>query len=199
VSASGQTLTIYTVNGKNTPAGVTAGDQSVNNYGYSAPTAQRRLPIVTRRSRVTMALEPPRAPSPWSAPTGVAHALTGVSWSDTTITGAVPPAFPNCPVQQQAQYGGSAARCGELVITASNGKKVCRQRDCHDRRKSPTLLAAGQSIQSAIDTARPGDLIMVPAGTLPRAARDVEPVRLQGVGAASSVLDATRIPPGHPE
>src|SRR5437016_8559511 len=38
------------------------------------------------------------------------------SWSDTQIVVTVPSGVPSCPVQQQAQYGGSAAQCGELVI-----------------------------------------------------------------------------------
>src|SRR5207253_9223328 len=38
------------------------------------------------------------------------------SWSDTQIVVTVPSGVPPCPVQQQAQYGGSAAQCGELVI-----------------------------------------------------------------------------------
>src|SRR5204862_825500 len=38
------------------------------------------------------------------------------SWSDTQIVVSVPSGVPPCTVQQQAQYGGSAAQCGELVI-----------------------------------------------------------------------------------
>ncbi len=40
------------------------------------------------------------------------------SWSDTQIVVTVPSGVPPCAVQQQAQYGGSAAQCGQLVITS---------------------------------------------------------------------------------
>ena len=33
------------------------------------------------------------------------------------------PSVPKCAVQQQAQYMGPTAQCGELVITAANGKQ----------------------------------------------------------------------------
>src|SRR5437016_13724143 len=39
------------------------------------------------------------------------------SWSDTQIVVTAPSGVPPCAVQPQAQYGGSAAQCGELVIT----------------------------------------------------------------------------------
>src|SRR5205823_13262557 len=43
-------------------------------------------------------------------------AATVSSWSDSQIVVAVPAGVPACEVQQQAIYGGSAARCGELLI-----------------------------------------------------------------------------------
>jgi len=55
VSAAGQSLTIYTINGKNTPAGVIAGDQVVNNYGYSGPS-QTTAPWNQKTINRTMAL-----------------------------------------------------------------------------------------------------------------------------------------------
>ena len=38
------------------------------------------------------------------------------SWSDSQIVVTVPSGVAPCPVQQQAQYHGSAASCGQLVI-----------------------------------------------------------------------------------
>src|SRR5207237_10399039 len=46
-------------------------------------------------------------------------AATVSSWSDSQIVVAVPSGVPACDVQQQQVYGGSAARCGELVITTA--------------------------------------------------------------------------------
>ena len=92
--------------------------------------------------------------------------------------------------------------------------------------KAPTHVSANQTIQSAIDAAAPGDLIIVdptctttgtttasatcsaaalhaatPTQTASAAAHNEmllmwKPVRLQGVGAASSIIDANAIPGG---
>jgi len=50
-----------------------------------------------------------------------------------------------------------------------------------------TLVANGGSIQSAIDTASPGDLIIVPEGAFEELVIMWKPVRLQGVGAATTI------------
>ena len=154
---------------------------------------------------------------------GVAAAITG--WSDTQITVTVPAGVPNCGIQQQAQYGGSTAQCGQLMITAGNGKQSIDAVTVTIGGKTPTHISASQSIQSAIDAAAPGDLIIVDptcttAGTTTTAACSSaslhaatptqkaseashsemllmwKPVRLQGVGAVSSVIDANANPSG---
>src|SRR5204862_1265324 len=101
---------------------------------------------------------------------------------------------PSCSVQQQVQYGGPApntagARCGEIVITAGNGKKSVGTVTLTIGGKAPTRLGQGDSIQAAIDAAMPGDLIIVPPGKHHELVVMWKPVRLQGVGAASSILD----------
>src|SRR5437667_33703 len=58
---------------------------------------------------------------------GNKYPLTNVAWSDTTITGSVATTagthtLPNCAVSQQAIYGGSTTKCGQLVITTAAGK-----------------------------------------------------------------------------
>jgi hypothetical protein len=129
----------------------------------------------------------------------------------------------NCTVQQQAQYQGSTAQCGQLLITASNGKQSIDTVTVTIGGKAPTHVAASASIQSAIDAAAPGDLIIVdptcnttagpaacsaaalhagmPTQTASLAAHSElllmwKPVRLQGVGAASSVINANTHPAG---
>ena len=62
--------------------------------------------------------------------------------------------------------------------------------------KAPTHVAATGSIQTALDTASPGDLIIVDPGKHSELLLMWKPVRLQGVGAATSLLDANTHPAG---
>jgi len=194
VSAAGKTLTITAL-----------GDQAVINNGYSGPsaaTAPYNQKTVTRHygfgataGKVALV-----------GSDGVSHLLTGVSWSDTTITGTVPTGVPNCAMQQQAQYGGSTAQCGELVITSATGQQSIDTVTVTIGGKTPTRLNAATyipgsqtgpgSIQQAIDAAKPGDMIIVPAGNYNEMLLMWKPLRLQGVGAASSILNATTHPEG---
>ena len=53
-----------------------------------------------------------------------------------------------------------------------------------------------KTIQTAIDAASPGDMIIVPPGIYNEMLIMWKPVRLQGVGAASSIVDANTQPAG---
>ncbi len=210
VSAAGNTLTITAL-----------GDQSVPNNAYSGPsatTAPYNQKTITRHygfgaTQGTGSVTIGGVPAP----------VTG--WSDTSITVTVPPGVANCAVQQQAQYapGATSTQCGQLLITAGNGKQSIDTVTVTIGGKAPTHVAASASIQSAIDGASPGDLIIVdptctttagpaacsvaglhagtPTQTASQAAHNElllmwKPVRLQGVGAASSVINANTHPAG---
>ena len=190
------------------------GTVPVNNYGYSGPaatTAPFNAKTVTRKysfgsTAGTVALVDAN---------GVAHPLTS-SWGDLVITAAVPGLPPSaavtCPVQQQTQYGGPAAnapaQCLQLVITAANGKQSVDTVTITIGGKAPTHVAATASIQAAIDAARPGDMLMIDPATRATAALPAvpaihealllmwKPVRLQGVAAAASVINANTHPAG---
>jgi len=190
-SGAGHTLTITAL-----------GDVQVDNYAYSGPsltTPPYNQKKVTRHygfgtATGTVALV---------GSDGVSHPLTDVSWGDLTVTGTVPNNVPACSIQQQRQYGGpnnaNSERCGELVIKTADGKTSVDTVTVtigNSQTSVPRVLAAGQTIQSAIDAANPGDMIIVPAGTYHELLLMWKPVRLQGVGAASSIIDANMHPSG---
>lgn len=115
--------------------------------------------------------------------------LTNVSWSDGAITGTV--AF--------------GTRTGELMITSAAGLSSVDTVTVTVGGPAPVVVkpvayAPGsgpgysQPLQNAIDTAKPGDLIIVDAGTYPELVIMWKPVRLQGVGAASVVINAAKYP-----
>jgi len=203
------------------------GDVQVNNSAYSGPSASVapfNLKTIKRHYGFGMAT---------GKVTVGGVALTGVSWSDGTITGTIPTPLtvPACAVQQQTQYGGpgktgTPALCGQLLITAANGKQSVDSVTVTIGGKQPKHVNASSTIQSAIDGAAPGDLIIVdPTCTITTGSGSTatttaaascttagvngksaaahnemllmwKPVRLQGVGAASSVIDANAIPAG---
>jgi hypothetical protein len=235
VSAAGHTLTITAL-----------GNVQVDDSGYSGPSASV-APFNLKKVQRHYGFGP--APA-GGCSNGNANAacpnvtvgglpLHGVTWSDTVITGTIPsPAdgIPLCPIQQQTQYQGVAgARCGQLVITTANTAAAGSPSNARQSidtvtvtigGKAPTHVAASQTIQSAIDSASPGDLIIVdptcntvtgttagtascqatlPAGTtfttkVPATHNEMvimwKPVRLQGVGAASTIIDANAHPAG---
>jgi len=212
VSAAGHTVTITAL-----------GDQMVTNNAYSGPSATT-APFNQKTIRRHYGFGPTQGTG--SVSIGGINAPIG-SWSDTSITVTVPAGVPNCAVQQQTQYGGSTAQCGQLVISASNGKRSIDAVTVTIGGKAPKHIAASASIQDAIDLAAPGDLLMIDptcnavttagaatalatcASTLPNgttlnktnvAHSELllmwKPVRLQGVGAASSVINANTHPAG---
>jgi hypothetical protein len=185
VSAVGKTLTITAL-----------GNQVVQNYGYSGPqatTAPFNQKTTSRhygfggQGTVTIG--------------GVGATIN--SWTDSSIT-VIVPKVPACVMQQQAQYGGSTALCGELVVTTAAGKQsidavtvtVGGKAPTYVSGKTPLSQSGPGSIQQAIDAAAPGDLIMIPPGTYSEMLIMWKPVRLQGVGAASTIIDANTQPAG---
>ena len=91
-------------------------------------------------------------------------------------------------------------RCGQLVITAANGKKSIDAITVTVAGKPPSYIASENAtenaIQLAIDAAAPGDLIIVGPGTYHENVLMWKPVRLQGVGAGSVTINADAHPAG---
>ena len=225
VSASGKTLTITAL-----------GDVQVNNNSYSGPSANA-VPFDAKTIKRhygfgSCTLSKGACTNGASATIGVDKNGTPVpatitSWTDSSIVLTVPKTgngvgqITACGLQQQTQYskGAGTAYCGQLIINAANGKQSIDTITVTIGGKAPTHVSAGQTIQSVIDGAAPGDLIIVDptcttstsastgaacVGTITakNPAAHVEavlmwkPVRLQGVGAASSIIDANAFPAG---
>src|SRR4029077_8626937 len=119
----------------------------------------------------------------------------------------IPASSSSCKLQQRNTTPAGAppttpTRCGELVITTApsaafpNGQQSIDTVTVTIGGKRPTVLTAGSTIQSAIDVAVPGDMIIIPPGIYTEMLLMWKPVRLQGVGAASSIVNANTSPAG---
>jgi hypothetical protein len=133
------------------------------------------------------------------------------SWSDTSITVVVPTLAASPSAGQLAM-----SRTGELAVERClDGKSGALDNvtgTCNDGRKSvlgvtlnvatvdmhaarpPKVVNAGESIQAKIDAATPGDLILVKPGTYEEMVVMTKPVRLQGAGALSTVINVVTTP-----
>ena len=194
------------------PITITAlGDQQVINNAYSGPQAKSapfNEQFVTRHYGFGAQCTTPTSGSATcntlSTVTIGGVPATITNWTDSSITATVPSGVPNCAVQQQAQYGGSLAQCGQLVITAGSGQQSVDTVTVTIGGKAPTYVTTNNpltpygtgSIQAAIDAAQPGDLIMIPPGDYQEMLLMWKPVRLQGAGAASTTIDANAQPAG---
>ncbi|MDB6085429.1 MAG: multicopper oxidase type 3, partial [Gammaproteobacteria bacterium] len=127
---------------------------------------------------------------------GVSVPVTAAGWSDGKITLTVP---------------ATGVATGQLVVTTANGQQtidsITVTIDDSTRRgyRAPVHVSpavAGTSsdtglahpIQDAIDAANAGDLIILDSGNYPELVIMDRPVRLQGVGAAAVVINATKFP-----
>ncbi len=183
------------VNGAGSTLTITAlGDVSVPNNAYSGPsTTNMGLANVATVTRHYGFGTQGAGSSVGLLTNGVLTPLSITGWTDTTITATIP----------------AGAATGELVIVADDGTG-------HPGKKSVDTVtvtvgggvaayvtapaqnanAAGlvHPIQDAIDAANPGDLIMIQAGNYPELVIMWKPVRLQGVGAASVIINAAKYP-----
>lgn len=198
VSAAGQPLTINAL-----------GDKKVLNNAYSGPRATDapfNQKFVTRH--YGFGSRPSTCPTSGNCPNATIAGvpMTNVTtWTDTQIIGNVPSLSPGqstCTLTQRTspQSVGNSARCGQLEITAANGKKSIDAITVTIAGKPPTYVAgenaAGNALQTAIDNAAPGDLILVGPGIYKEMLLMWKPVRLQGVSANAVTINADAHPAG---
>jgi len=189
VSAVGHNITITAL-----------GDVVVPNNAYSGPaatTAPYNQKYITRHygfgagAHVTIG--------------GLAATCSG---GDLTMTCAVPN-LPACPLLQTNAGTGAKipAQCGQLVVTAANGKQsvdavtvTISAATTINGHRNPTYVAgenaSNNAIQTAIDGAFPGDLIIVGPGTYKEMVLMWKPLRLQGVGTGAATIDGNQHPAG---
>ena len=165
--ASGGTLTIKAL-----------GDVDVPNPSYAGPFAVN-TPASLRTIKRHYGFGDVRGVGTVSIGNTILTTAQITGWNDSTITVNVP-----------------AGVRGQLTITAGNGRTsidtvtVTAEVATPKRVPSPAF----QTIQSAIDAATPGDLILVDAGTYNELVIMWKPVRIQGVGASSVIINATKYP-----
>ena len=135
------------------------------------------------------------------------------SWTDGTIVAVVPAMPPALPAPSVAQM--AASHTGELAVERCLGGKTgatSTTGSCNDGRKSvlgitltvatsqmhaaraPVVVSPGQKIQAAINAAKPGDLLLVQPGTYEEMLVMTKPVRLQGVGSSSTIINVVTAP-----
>ena len=83
---------------------------------------------------------------------------------------------------------------GQLVVTRGNGNQTEHSITLTVSNETPIRVSAGSSIQDAVDIANPGQLILVEPGSYNELVIMWKPVRLQGAGAGSTIINATKFP-----
>ena len=205
-SGAGHTLTINAL-----------GDKKVLNHAYSGPratSAPYNQKFITRH--YGFGSRPANCPAVGNclSATVAGQPLVNVTtWTNDQIVGTVPTISSGqstCTVAQRTAplSLGQSARCGQLVITAANGKKsidtvtitVAGKAPHYVTPDSPSSNLFGRIVpsplQTAIDSAAPGDLLIVAPGTYRENLLMWKPVRLQGVGAYSVTINADAHPAG---
>ncbi|HEX4597380.1 MAG TPA: hypothetical protein VH278_06305, partial [Burkholderiaceae bacterium] len=184
VSAAGHALTITAL-----------GNQLVDNHAYSGPAATTfpyNQKFVTRHYGFGSTAGQVYIDS---------QLATVTSWTDSSITATVPTGIGHCEMSQRGVPENQAGfSCGELHIVTASGQASIDAVTVTVGGKPPAYVngenATGDAIQSAIDAAHPGDLIIVGPGTYNEMVLMWKPVRLQGVGAPSVVVNANAHPAG---
>jgi len=104
--------------------------------------------------------------------------LTGVNWTDTSISGTVPAGTPSGSYQLIVTRNTGETSINSVTVTVGGGA---------------IEVSDGGSIQAAIDAANAGDLIIVGPGNYDEMVVMSKPVRLQGSG-TDTLINAVKRP-----
>ncbi len=115
--------------------------------------------------------------------------LTNVVWGDLKITGTVPAGAATGELQIQNAAGVKSIDTVTITVGGPAPTRVTAP-----SLSTSTSTGLQHPIQDAIDAANPGELIMLGPGTYPELVIMWKPVRLQGVGAASTIINAAKYP-----
>jgi hypothetical protein len=112
------------------------------------------------------------------------------SWSDSEIQAEIPNLFgvPLVPQTSQLSVRRAPAAGGKSTITSVTMTVSAAPAD------QPLRVSPGQSISDRVAAAAPGALVLVEPGTYEELVVMAKPVRLQGSGAGSTIINAVKQP-----
>jgi hypothetical protein len=149
------------------------GDQQVLNPAYSGPFAASGP-----ASQRTVTRHYGFGSAKGQVKIGAVDLSSRTTWTDGSLSVNVPP----------------GTSTGELSITTALGVASVDTVTVNVGGPAPTRVTSSGKIQDAIDAASPGDLILIDAGTYNELLVMWKPVRLQGVGAGSVLINAAKFP-----
>jgi hypothetical protein len=179
VATSGGTLTLTALGDKEVPNPVYAGPASLdpaNPTSHKTVTRHYGFGSQGANSRVTL-----------TSATGTVTTLATGTWNDAKIVATVP-ALPAGAYQLGIRSGAGVNSVDSITVTVGNAAPV------YVTQSATKPANSYDTIQAAINAARPGDLVLVDEGNYNELVVMWKPVQLQGVGAESVVINAAKYP-----
>lgn len=188
------TPVVYTVNGRATSN--TGGGYVTQNGPYVPQRVvdQTQLPTLTIVSAGTVNVPNPSYDGTASTPKMIPRDFGFGSGGTVTIGGAAVTvtSWSSSLIEVNVPFG---TPTGELVVKrADTGKASLLGVTVTVGGKPPTLVQPGSSIQTAINGALPGDLIMIAPGRYDELVIMDKKVKLQGWGALATNINAAKVP-----
>ena len=113
-----------------------------------------------------------------------------VTWTDAAITAIIPTGTATGQLKVvRCQNAGCTSKTSTVM-----GVTLTVATPTYHAAHPPHTVSAGSSIQAAIDASAPGDLVLVGKGTYDELVIMDKPVRLQGWGAPSTIINAVKTP-----